>query len=426
MALMFTTFTVFALTASRSTTSVDVYDTSLASWRIAETGTPWLDDFDLDSLGKDTELLERFIAEAPNGHIVVHRAPGPIAVTVPAYAIAPGDEFRIWPQALLAAALTAAAVMLLFAALRNIVPSRTATVASFAFAFASPVWTVAGNGMWPHTLTVLGICGMAWAASAQRWWIVGLMGGVALWGRVHAALIVAILGVGVALARRHPTIALKAGLVSSAFMGLASLWTHWMYGRWSPTGGYESGEVLNRVATADSQGGSGLLTNQLGMWVAPDRGILVWTPVILLLLPALVRSWTNQPDWTRWLLVAGLTYTIAQAWYSPFHGGDAFFGYRLGLEFLASAVPALACSWVAAGRFARTLMGPILGLQVAAFSLGAMANGLFLDVGKAWSDNVVFAAAREVPILWLWLTLGVALGALAQRIISERSDVVPG
>ncbi len=65
--------------------------------------------------------------------------------------------------------------------------------------------------MWTHPVTLLGIGGMAWAASRDRWWLVGLFGGVALWGRLHTALIVAILGLAVAVARRRPRIALQAG-----------------------------------------------------------------------------------------------------------------------------------------------------------------------------------------------------------------------
>lgn len=419
--LFILTFSIYALTASRSTTSIDVYDTALASWKIAETGDPWLEGFDLESLDKDTDLISRFISTADNGHLVVDRSPGPVAAGILAYSLAQVDEFTLWPQAILAALLTALGVLLLFWALLGHLPITTSLVSALVFAFGTPVWSVAADGMWPHTLTVLGLCGMAWAASRKKWVLVGLLGGVALWGRVHAAMIVAILGLGAAWTHRRPSVAVRAGLASAAFMGAASIWTHWMYGRWSPTGGYNSGDVLSRVRSGDSQGPAGLLANELGMWVAPDRGILVWTPLFLLLLPALIRSWRGLPDWTRWMFVGGLAYTIAQAWYSPFHGGDAFFGYRLGLEFLACATPALACSHTSVGTRARLLTGPVVGLQVAVFTLGSAANGLFLGQEEAWRDNVIIAAAREVPLLWGWLALGAVVGAVAQRALGERA-----
>ena len=93
---------------------------------------------------------------------------------------------------------------------------------------------MAANALWPHTVTVLGICGMAWAASRNRWWLVGMFGGIALWGRLHAAIIVAVLAVGVAVVRRQPGIVLKAGALSVAALGLVGVWTHWVFGTWIP------------------------------------------------------------------------------------------------------------------------------------------------------------------------------------------------
>ncbi len=50
---------------------------------------------------------------------------------------------------------------------------RQALIAFALFGFTTPVWTVAANLMWPQTLTVLGIAGMAWAAASGRWWLAG-------------------------------------------------------------------------------------------------------------------------------------------------------------------------------------------------------------------------------------------------------------
>ena len=250
------------------------------------------------------------------------------------------------------------------------------------FGFATPVWTVSANLMWPHTITVFAIAGMAWAAASDRWWWAGVFGGIGLWGRVHVAMIVAVLGLGVALRRREWGPAVRMAIASCGFLLASSLWIHWMYGTWSPLGAYDGGAVGQN---ADQYRYS--IANQLGMWVAPDRGILLWTPVMLLLLPALVRSWRELPDWSRSLLLGGLLYTVLGGALNTFTGGEGFFGYRYGLEFLACATPALSLSCARAGRIARLCLGPVIGVQLFAFLVGAAIDSAYLPQSAAWHQN---------------------------------------
>ena len=98
-----------------------------------------------------------------------------------------------------------------------------------------------------------------------------------------------------------------------------------------------------------SQGGAGYLENLAGFLISPDRGLFVWTPLLLLLLPAVVRGWSSAPDWARWLALGGVTYGIAQVGLNVFHGGDAFYGYRLALEPLAAVTPLFVVSAEHAG-----------------------------------------------------------------------------
>jgi alpha-1,2-mannosyltransferase len=181
-------------------------------------------------------------------------------------------------------------------------------------------------------VTIFGLCGMAWAAATGRWWWMGFFGGVAIWGRLTAALIVAIAGILIGVERRDPRIVLRVGVVSAAALALMCVWSRQMYGVWSPTASYDSSTLSDHAASNRFS-----IVNQLGMWISPDRGILVWTPVILLLLPALVRSWRDLPDWTRALTWAGLVYTLVQASLGSFTGGEVLYGYRYGLEMLTCA-----------------------------------------------------------------------------------------
>ena len=306
----------------------------------------------------------------------------------------------------------------MFLTVRRYLPQRQAALAAVVFGFATPVWSVAANGVWPHTITVFGICGMAWASATGRWWWVGIFGGVTLWGRLHAALIVAVLGLLVGLRRRSPGIVLKVGVASVAFLVPMSLWTHWMYGTWNPTASYDT-TVFQDYAEQNRLS----IVNQLGFWVAPDRGILVWTPLVLILVPALVRSWRQLPDWSQSLVWGGLAYTILQGVLNRFSGGDVFYGYRLGLEMLACATPALALSTPRMGRVARALLGPVIALQLLAISYGAVKDTAYLPFDQAWHHNAFEVAVTHGGIgMWLAVVLAVAIGYLVQRIVTGRGE----
>ena len=160
-----------------------------------------------------------------------------------------------------------------------------------------------------------------------------------------------------------------------------------MYGTWSPIGSYN-----DNVFDVAPQGLE-RLTNQLGMWVAFDRGIFVWTPIMLLLTPAVVRGWRDLPDWPRAMLVGGLVYTVVQAVLITFSGGDSFYGYRLGIEFVVCATPAYAMSLDHVGSTARRFVTPVLTLQVCAMAFGSMVD-VFLDMDEAWTDNAFYYAMR--------------------------------
>jgi alpha-1,2-mannosyltransferase len=245
-----------------------------------------------------------------------------------------------------------------------------------------------------------------------------VFGGVALWGRLHAALIVATLGLAVGIRRRDLGIIVRVGVASSMFLLASCAWNRWVYGSWSPFGGYAQDSV---AASADSYRFS--ITNQLGMWIAPDRGILVWTPVVLLLLPALARSWRTLPDWSRSLLLGGLVYTVVQGALMTFTGGDAFYGYRYGLEFLACATPALALSHSRMGGVERALLGPVASVQAFAFLLGAVYGNLYISKSVVWRQNAfVYALDRLGPGGWIVALLVAVIGFLVGRRMKSTAE----
>jgi hypothetical protein len=412
--LFLVAFAVYALTMSRTMWTTDVLGANWTSWHIVTTGSPWIDGAKIPDVGhRSTALLA--IVDTHHGHTAFGRFPGVVAATLPAYAVLGSGGMSIVPGSLTAALLTAGALVLLFLALRRSMTERQALLAVVLFGFTTPVWTVSANLMWPQTLTVLGIAGMAWASATGRWWWAGVFGGIALWGRVHAAIIVAVLGLAVGLRRRDPGIILRTGLTSGAFLAASCVWIHWVYGTWNPLGAYDGGGVEGNVNRYRFS-----ISNQLGVWVSPDRGILLWTPVILLLLPALVRSWRTLPDWSRSLLLGGLVYTLINSAMNTFTGGDGFYGYRYGLELLACATPALALSHSRMGRVERALFGPVAAVQAFAFLLGGLYENLYLSQTVAWHQNAfVHAVDRIGPAGWVVTALVAVAGFLVGRRFSR-------
>lgn len=409
---------IYLFTASYASGSGDVNATNVLSWQLATSGDSTFTEDTFPPLDQHPSRAT-WIIESADGGEVVARLPGAVVAAIPAYWLLGEDQFSAMPGAVTAAVLTAVAVMLFAAAIRTRMPLRNAALASLVFALTTPVWSVAADGMWPHTVTVLGLCGMAWAASRERWWLVGLFGGVAIWGRLHTVVIVALVGLLVGLARRDPAVVVRVAVPSSILLALESLWTKALYGFWNPMAPYGLGVGDNPFNTAG--GGSGLV-NQLGFWVAPGRGLLVWSPLILLLLPALARSWRLLPDWSKALLWGGIAYTVVQGMRNPFEGGDSFYGYRLTLELLASAAPALALSVTLMGRLARAAFGPVLTFQTLVIAVGAVHSGVASPADEAWTRHTLLSVLVEMPVLLGGLVVtSLVIGILGQRIWSNPS-----
>lgn len=404
---------------SGATPSVDAASASLQGWRIATTGEPWLEDLDLEALAYAPSDPPWWIGEA-SGHDVVFRSPGVTAASVLAYIGADDDPatFRITPASVLAAFLSWLAVLLLHAALRPRLDDRLALAVSLVVALGTPVWSVAADAMWPHTLTVLGLAGMAFAASRDRWLLAGVLGGLGLAGRLHLAVAVAVLGAGVGAARRRWRVPALVAAGSVPFLALCAAWSRWLYGQWDPAGGYPQVDAYADRATSESL--LDTFVNEMGLLVSLDRGFLTWTPVALLLLPALVRSWRDQPDWSRVLLLAGLVYTAVQGLMNHFAGGETLYGYRLALELLLSATPALAFALPHAGTLARRLLPPVAGLQVGAIALGAIFESPGLVIEDAWTRNAFADLVWREPVLVVpWLLCGV-LGLVLARALTDQ------
>lgn len=429
LALFLGLFAIFATTAARDHMNVDAHAATVEAWHLAATGSPWLEGDLTDAMASN-----KFIAAAPNGHLVAQRMAGPVILGIPFYWALNNsptpEDFSFAAGGLAAAFFMALASVLLFSSLRNLLGGRIATGATLVFALATPTWSISSEQLWTHTVTQLGIAGAAFGASRRSWWVAGAFLGLGMLGRPHLALVAAALGLGVALSRRDVRPALQVAIPTLASLGFLAVWNYWMFGVWGIEGAYagRTAAVVGGFEGSDEftppeNGPSSQVVNYLGFLVAPDRGLLIWSPMIVLLLPALVRAWGKLPSWSRWLLVGGVLYTLAQLRLNYFPGGDTFWGYRHGLELLTCAAPAVALALPYAGRVARRLLPAVVAAQFAAFALGSAAWGYFVHIENVWTDNSLWLMARTEPWVvgvWFALCIGVALTVAARLSMTSR------
>jgi hypothetical protein len=413
-------FVVFALTATREFVCVDVWTTNFASWRLAVEHSPNIDGVPLRFVN-DSPVRWVWVQDAPNGHTVITRAPGAVWAGIPAYLLMSPSSMTLVPGALTAALMMAWATVLVYRAIGSLMADWQAVGAALVFAFTTPVWSVAANSLWPQTVTLLGIALLAWAAAHERWWLMGVAGAMVVSARPHAGLVVAILGLTLAWQARRPGIAVRVAVPGAVMLALMSWWTQWVYGSWNPMVLFGAG-AFQQVQQSVFD-----VPNQIAMWVAPDRGIIVYTPVLLLLLPTVVRVWRAMPTWTSTLLVAGLVYTVVQAAMIDFTGGWPVYGYRYGLEFLACATPAFAFAASRAGARTRRLLGPVLAVQFTVIALGAVVEHAALDYSEAWVDNAFVRAMLEgfptLPIIAVLTGSAFLVGVRIWRMKTPGSDL---
>lgn len=400
--------TYFASLASTRMNS-DAFANSFGAWHLAHTGSPFFDHVDVPEIvGPD------YFGPNSDGHVVLSRQPGQIWAAVPFYALLSGadrSDFTTGPGQIASAFWSAAAMALLFLGLCRGLSRRAALASTLVVAFGTPVWSVAAATLWPHVVTVLGLCGAVLALNRNRFLWAGIAFGIALLARPHIALIAGVVGVGLAISRRSPRVAMLIGLGSGLMLGVLVSWNHYVYGAWSVTGGYAQsvGDMVPGSADETRLGG-GYLGQLAGFFFSPDKGFLVWTPLALVLLPLLWRCRAHVRDWMWWLALGGVVFSLAQVALDEFTGGDGFNGYRLALELLICLTPACATVAAHAGRMASRLIAACVVYQVSMTAVAALRQDYVPEI-RVWHDNSTLVALRDSPVPSI--TVGVVAAVVA-------------
>lgn len=260
-----------------------------------------------------------------------------------------------------ASLFSALAAALLFLALGRRVPEAEAFGVAVIFALGTNVWATS-QALWQHPAAVLFLClallmvflaedrDPAWAGRA------GLPLALAVAARNADLALAGALAVGIVLRwpRRAPRLVLWALPAILFVLGY----------QWAYFGSPLRNGFTGSLSRFDAPWGVG----QLGLLISPGKGLLLFTPVVLIAVVGLVREAWRGNRWLALVLGAGvLAHWVLMGRWGEWHGGECW-----GPRLMTDALPFL-FAFLPAGL---TLL-PRLGWLLAAVSVGVQALGAF-------------------------------------------------
>jgi hypothetical protein len=337
-------------------------------------------------------------AEGRDGRIYTNRFPGPSLWAAPFYTVwhiasprpMPDHPHLLTyaPAGVATATGAALAVLASFLVFRRLAARRFAVGGAVVLAFGTSVWSVSGDALWPHTLTHLFLMLGLLAASEPRPARAGLAFGATLLSRPHLAIVPAVVGLWGGVATRSVRNVLVVGVTSALGLLAVTVYSRALFGTWLPIAGYNTYAVDGLTGTPVLVFAE-RVTRSL---IDPARGLLIYTPVLLVLLPFVNRGWRVSPWWVRSASIAGIGYLVVQLRANDYAGGAQFFGSRLTLETLVLCSPLLLRTWQAkVGRDAilRRVAWVLITIGVALHALGATVwSSPFVDSETMWRDHI--------------------------------------
>lgn len=336
---------------------IDAATNVFTAWEMGENGRATLNDY--EQLATDDYFGNiGWIVPAQATAAAVY-PPGTALLAAPLYAIwpaeaemqtvygtnidAPGVEIPIpplGPAAITAAVVAAIAVGLLTLAFRELVDGRLAVLSGYLAGLGTAMWAIAADALWQHGPAIMWItAGMLLSIRYQA--ASGFAFGAAVLTRPHTALIAAGNGLWQSWKIRSIRPAGLVGFGSVVGLGVLVWFNDYVFGSPSIAGGYGD-RFAARMADLDLLEYAG---NIILVFVHPMRGVLIYSPFLVLLLPGLRSAWRAAPAWVRGSAVGGVLYLLLQLKAEGYSGGSGFWGYRYPLEALAAAAPLLLLSY---------------------------------------------------------------------------------
>ena len=335
---------------------------------------------------------------------------GPPLAGLPVYAVLDlfvdleSDRFWWWHGAALTASLlTALAALFVFLAARGLVRPLPAFLVALAFGLGSCAWPVTSQALWQHPASTFCLSLGAWfllrsegRPRAAAW--CGAAFGTAVLCRPTTAVVVLCAGTYLLWVDRRRCAAFVLGGLPLALVLAA--YNHYYFGNPLVFGQSVVAKSISLSKTGSADLWQSSWWESLpGLFISPARGLLWFSPVLVLGLVSVVAVW-RQPSFRALIpLQAGavLMILVAGKWFDWW--GGLTWGYRA----IVDTAPLLALSMLPIidrlllRRGTRLLFGALLAWSVAVQLTGAYSYSLM-----GWSDLWRDHDRPEQASLWRW------------------------
>jgi len=238
-----------------------------------------------------------------------------------------------------ASIIAALSCVFVFLTVKELFSQKTALITVLIYAFATSTWSVSSQALWQHGTVELLLIAMIWLIirnerepSWKKIMVLGLLSGLFIFNRPpDAVLLLPIIGYVIRYERQN----LPVYAISAVASGLPFLvYNLSVFG--NAFGGYKQNLVLFSFSL-DS------IRNFAGLLIAPNVGLLVFSPVLLLSVLGYLRLDSVSSERIRQVLVIfGPAIVLEILVYSFFAGWDSSVAYSYGQRFLTGFVPVLA------------------------------------------------------------------------------------
>jgi hypothetical protein len=187
------------------------------------------------------------------------------------------------------------------------------------------------------------------------------------------------------------------------------------------------------AAITGGYGGLGHFTGPLveglaGLFISPNRGLFVFTPIMLFAAWGAIRVWrVDAPAWLRWLTIGVVLHVVVHAKFQEWWAG-----YTYGPRYLADVLPALTLFLVyGIEPLCRRRAGQVLVALLALYGVAVQAVGVYAAADE-WNRTPV-PLERAPERVWDWSDLQIVRGLhngwrggeLARVMLDAFRDPVP-
>lgn len=309
-----------------------------------------------------------------------------------------------------AALLTALSAVVVLLVVRRLTTWRWAVALTLLYGLGTSAWSISSQALWAHALaqlTLALLCLILIAPAPSR-----------------LALLAASAVAAVSVANR-PQTAVLAGLVFG-FLVVHQRWRALYYAAVPAIGAVAMG-IYNYAIFGTALGGYGsfghfngaLGEGVSGLLVSPNRGLLIFTPVLGFALWGAVRVWrAPAPPWLRWLSVALLLHVLVYASFKEWWAG-----YTYGPRYFSDVLPALAIFLVyGLIPYWRWPAIRVVAVALALYGIGVQAIGAYAE-DDGWNREPT-PLERAPWRVWDWGDLQIVRSARRGLHPFELSQVV--